>query len=252
MPIELSIGMGLLWSYLIVFVHVSGLLLFMPLPGIASGPGFARLALAMALTFCIATASITAASSAPMPGDIVVALAVHFASGIAAGVVVALFMEICQIATQVVGVQAGFSYASTIDPATQADTGVLQSMAQLAAGFLFFVLGLDQRVVAAIADGMRPERAGTLAMLDAGVIARLGAQTLAAGLKLALPVMGFLLLVDLCVALVSRLNAQLQMLSVSFPLKMLAAFLLFALTLRTWPALLENAAAQVIAALGHV
>ena len=51
------------------------------------------------------------------------------------------------MAAQVLGLQAGYAFASTIDPNTQADSGVLVVFAQLMAGLLFFALGLDREVL---------------------------------------------------------------------------------------------------------
>ena len=67
--------------------------------------------------------------------------------GLTIGVAVAFLLEGIQLAAQIVGLQAGYSFASTIDPTTQADTTTLQIMAQLLAGLLFFALGLDRQVL---------------------------------------------------------------------------------------------------------
>lgn len=52
------------------------------------------------------------------------------------------------------------------------------------------------------------------------------------GLRLALPVLGLLLLTDLCLALASKIQAQLQLLSLAFPLKILVALAALA---GSWP-----------------
>ena len=52
------------------------------------------------------------------------------------------------------GAQAGYAYASTIDPNTEADSGVLLVFAQLMAGMLFFALGLDREVLRLFAQSL--------------------------------------------------------------------------------------------------
>ena len=64
------------------------------------------------------------------------------AFGIVAGVLVGLTPEAIVMGAQMLGLQAGYGYASTIDPNTQADSGILLVLAQLLAGLLFFALGL--------------------------------------------------------------------------------------------------------------
>ena len=52
------------------------------------------------------------------------------------------------------GLQAGYAYASTIDPNTEADSGILLVFAQLMAGLLFFALGLDREVLRLFAQSL--------------------------------------------------------------------------------------------------
>ena len=49
------------------------------------------------------------------------------------------------MAAQILSLNAGFSFAQTIDPTTQAQSGVLVVFAQLAGGMVFLALGLDRR-----------------------------------------------------------------------------------------------------------
>ena len=64
------------------------------------------------------------------------------------------------------------------------------------------------------------------AMAD-GVI-RLGATVFTTGLRLAFPVIGLLLMVDLALALLGRINSQLQLNSLAFPAKTLATLAILA------------------------
>ena len=51
----------------------------------------------------------------------------------------------------------------------------------------------------------------------------LGSGIFSTGLRLALPLIALLFLIDLSVGLLGRLNAQLQLIALAFPVKMLAA-----------------------------
>ena len=120
--------------------------------------------------------------------------------------------------------QAGYGYASTIDPNTQADSGILLDASRNSlAGLLFFAprsrhgnWSSSSRAV-----WMRIRRAhGRLRRSAAEELIRLGPTLFSTGLRLALPITGMLLLVDLALALVGRINAQVQMITIAFPLKM--------------------------------
>ena len=74
--------------------------------------------------------------------------------GLGVGLAVAFLAEAFQMGAQIISLQAGYSFASTIDPTGQADSSVLLVIAQLAAGLLFFATGLDRQVVRALAQSL--------------------------------------------------------------------------------------------------
>src|SRR6202020_822903 len=88
-------------------------------------------------------------------------IAAEAAIGIAIGVAVSIVIESFVVAAQILGLQAGYAYASTIDPNTQADSGILLVFAQLAAGMLFFALGLDREVLRLFAQSLDKVPVGT-------------------------------------------------------------------------------------------
>ena len=117
------------------------------------------------------------------------------AVGIAIGVPVAFVLEAFGLAAQVLGLQAGYAYASTIDPNTQADSGILLVLAQLMAGMLFFALGLDRQVLRLFADSLEQIPAGAYLFgprLRREPLIHLGAGLFSVGVRLALPVVALL------------------------------------------------------------
>jgi flagellar biosynthetic protein FliR len=64
------------------------------------------------------------------------------------------------------------------------------------------------------------------------------------GIRFSLPVVAILLVIDTSLALLSRMQPQLQMLSLSFPLKMLAAMVFLAFGMPLLPGTLERAATR--------
>lgn len=245
MHTEVSIQFTLLYSFMIVLARVSGFLLLVPVPGLNAGPSTSRVVLALALTACLLPLG-PAVTSIPLMCDLVLWIAAEFAFGLVIGVSLAFLLEGFQVAAQAVGLQAGFSYASTFDPSTQADTAVFQTVLQLFAGILFFTLGLHLQLVRLLAIGLDqvPNAAAVSKALSADAVLRFGSLMFTTGLRLAMPVMGSLILVDLAFALLSKVHSQLQLLSFSFAVKMLAGLALFAITLSLCPAVLEGAAVR--------
>lgn len=166
--------------------------------------------------------------------------------GVAIGVAVAITLEAFALAAQVLGLQAGYAYASTIDPNTEADSGILLVIAQLFAGMLFFALGLDREVLRLFAQSMDKVPAGVYPLTPGSVqtLIRLGASLFAVGVRLALPVVALLVMVDVALALMGRLNQQLHLLSLAFPVKMLVALLVLSWIAILFPRVMSEFSAQ--------
>lgn len=225
MPANLTLSTGTLYGFLLVLARVAGALIFVPLPGVRGAPEPVRVSLALGFTLALFGRWPVVAA-----GEVTAAMLVGWALaeaavGIAIGISVAIVLEAFSLAAQVLGLQAGYAYASTIDPNTEADSGVLLVFAQLVAGLLFFALGLDREVLRLFAWSLERVPAGSYGFgpLSAEVLIRLGSSLFVVGVRLALPVVALLVMVDVALALVGRLHAQLQLLSVAFPAKMLTA-----------------------------
>lgn len=225
MATNLVFDPGALTGFLLVLCRLGGALVFVPMPGFRMAAEPARILLILGL--CVAlyplwphvdTRSLTA-------GRLAVWIAGEALLGVSAGTLLSMLSECLVFGAQTVVMQAGFSYASTIDPGSQADSTVLQTVAQLTANLLFFACGVDRIVLGAFARSLErfPPGSVEIGWPSAVHVARFGGEVLAFGLRLALPVAGLLLLADITLAVVGRLQAQLQLLSLAFPVKMLGA-----------------------------
>jgi flagellar biosynthesis protein FliR len=222
MPASVTLSIGTLYAFLLVLARVSGALVFVPLPGIKGGPQPARAALALGMTLALYGRWPGVNAEAVTAMRMVSWAAAEASVGIAIGVAVAIALEAFALAAQVLGLQAGYAYASTIDPNTEADSGILLVVAQLFAGMLFFALGLDREVLRLFAQSMDKVPPGVYPESgERTPLIRLGASLFAVGVRLALPVVALLVMVDVALALMGRLNQQLHLLSLAFPAKML-------------------------------
>jgi len=246
MPTSVTLSIGTLYAFLLVLARVSGALVFVPLPGIKGGPQPARAALALGMTLALygRWPGVNAAAVTAM--RMVCWAAAEASVGVAIGVAVEITLEAFALAAQVLGLQAGYAYASTIDPNTEADSGILLVIAQLFAGLLFFALGLDREVLRLFAQSMDKVPAGVYPLTAGSVqpLIRLGASLFAVGVRLALPVVALLVMVDVALALLGRLNQQLHLLSLAFPVKMLVALLVLSWIAILFPRVMSEFSAQ--------
>jgi flagellar biosynthetic protein FliR len=239
---NLTLSAGTLYGFVLVLARVGGSLTFVPLPGMKSAPEPARIALALGFTLAlynqwpvVRTDAITVAALAGW------ALS-EAAVGMAIGVSVAIALEAFTLSAQVLGLQAGYAYASTIDPNTEADSGILLVFAQLMAGMLFFAMGLDREILRLFALSLEKIPAGqyVFSRATAEPLIRLGATLFSVGVRLALPVVALLVMVDVALALLGRINAQLQLLSLAFPAKMLTTLILLSWISTMFPRILRE------------
>lgn len=245
MHTEFTLNLATVYAFLLVLARVSGIIAIVPIPGLAAGPDTSRVVLAVVLTVALLPASSLPSTGTPTLAQLTGWIASEAAFGLTVGVAIAFLLEGVQLAAQMIGLQAGYSFASTIDPTTQADTTTLQVLAQLLAGSLFFALGLDRQIILVLARSFQsiPPGGFGLDRPAAEAMVRLGSGIFSTGLRLALPVLALMILLDLAFGILGRLHAQLQLLSFTFAIKMLVALAFLATILSLYPAVFEQAAA---------
>jgi flagellar biosynthetic protein FliR len=237
-----------LFGFLFTLARVSCVFALLPLAVFRSAPDSAKIVLALALTLMLfpewrAPLSIDAGA-----GRLVAGIAGEAAMGVTIGLALAIVMEVFQMAAQVVSLQAGFGFASTIDPGSGADSTVLLSLAQITAGLLFFATGADRMLVRALADSMRLCPPGSVSMNRgwAGAMIRFSATIFSSGLRLAAPLVALLLLADAALAVLGRAQMQIHLVSLTTPVKLGVAILTIAATLAFQPSFFETAMAACI------
>ncbi|MFN0102137.1 MAG: flagellar biosynthetic protein FliR [Bryobacteraceae bacterium] len=241
---ELLIPFGLLLNFGLVLCRMAGLLTFLPIPGLKTGFEMHRLTLAVLFTVLVLPWTNTSATPVLSLGDIVRTAGSEAALGIGLGLCVALIQEGIQLATQMIGLQAGFSYASTIDPTSNADSAILQVLFTLGSSLMFLAFGFDTVLFRFLLLGVQavPPGQWSLTTQHVGAVMSLFPQLFIDGIRCSLPVVAILLVIDTALALLSRIQPQLQLLTLSFPLKMLASMVFLALGAPLLPSAVERAA----------
>ena len=254
MPTSLTLSAATLYAFLLVLARVGGALVFVPLPGVKGAPEPVRAALALGFTLALVSRWPAIDVAAVTPARLAGWAVAEAALGIAIGVSVAIVLEAFAMAAQVLGIQAGYAYASTIDPNTEADSGVLLVFSQLMASMLFFALGLDRQILRLFAQSLEKIPAGAYVFgpASAEALIRLGSSRFSTAVRLALPVVALLTMVDVALALMGRLNAQLQLLAVAFPAKMLTTLLVLSWVVALFPRVMQQLGGMAWANARHV
>src|SRR5579872_4426044 len=116
-------------GFFLTLVRLAGVFVFVPVPGLKSVVDPARILLVLGLT--LALYPVWPHPSANTSAGIFTAWVFSEAAlGMGIGLAVGFAIEAFMVGAQMIGLQAGYSFASTIDPSTQADSTVLVVFAQ--------------------------------------------------------------------------------------------------------------------------
>jgi flagellar biosynthetic protein FliR len=227
------------FSFLEAASRMAALVAMLPLPYLRSAPVPVKLGFGVLLALLLVPAWPRPVAAEMTLENAAARSLLGAASSVVTACAAGLAMDLFVAASRLIGLNAGFGYASTIDPSTQADSGVLDVVGGLFAALLAVTAGLDRPILLAMARSA--SELSLPAAATAPAMVSLLAQTWSSAFRLALPVLALLLLIDLVLALGAKVQAQLQLISLSFPVKMLLSFLLLAASAQVWPPMLERA-----------
>lgn len=218
--------------WLLVLTRVTGLMSALPLLGSQRLPVQLRAALAVLLS-AIITPVVPVPATLPTGIPVLVALmAGELAVGLLLGTVVAWIIEAVAFAGALMDTQMGFSFVQFLDPSTSHSVSISGSLMVQLASVLIFVTGLHHQMILALVDSYRVAPLGGGVPLQAmGLVLLLG-QLLAKGFQLAFPVLAVLFLMDLVLGISGKFMPQLQLLQLSFPLKIGLGMMVLGLMLR--------------------
>ncbi|MBI1358351.1 MAG: hypothetical protein GC160_28785 [Acidobacteria bacterium] len=209
--------------------RMTALTVFSPLPGAAAAPPQTRVALALLLAALLAPSARFGLGPAELAAPAAVwlvgrAALAELVLGAGLGLALRLLLEAFSLAAQTLGFQAGYSYVNMVDPTTQVDASILNVALALLANLLFFAFDLHLHLIRILAESLTAHPLGTFATQpgDANAFIVLGAMMFDSAVRLALPVVALLLLVDLTLGLLNQAQPRMQLLTLAFPMKIVA------------------------------
>jgi flagellar biosynthesis protein FliR len=245
----LQITSVLVLNYVLLLARSAGFVTFLPIPGMRNFPAPPKVVLAILLTALAGPLARGVPDASFLNGDAAVwmltwMIVAEAAFGIALGAAVGLLLEAFGLAAQILGFQAGYSYVNMIDPTTQVDASILNVMLALLGSLLFFCFDLHLQLLRAWFAGLEHWPLGSFFTrpIDALRMVQLGGVMFETAVRLSFPVIAVLLLIDLTLGLLNQINGRLQLLTLAFPAKILAAVALMYPLLALAPRLFHDLA----------
>jgi flagellar biosynthesis protein FliR len=254
MPINVHFGTEAILGFLLTATRVGSALFLLPLPGFKDVANPIKIVLLLGISFCLFPVWPAVQINSLAGGEFVLAVLGESAAGLLIGLAIAFLHDTFLFAAQAVSVQSGFSFASIFDPSSKADIGVFLLITQLTTGLLFFAFGVHHQLLRLLARSFEVFSFNGSHLADASVrtVLTLGTTMFVTGLKLGLPLVVLLLLVEISLALLSRLHSQLQLIMLSYPAKTVLSLMFLATMIVRWPVLYQQLANHVFELLSRL
>ena len=135
--------------------------------------------------------------------------------------------------------QMGFSFMQIVDPSTSSQVSISGTVLLQLTLLFVFVSGLHQQMILALVESYRVLPMGSALPMKPGEVVAIVGQLLAKGVQLASPVMLMLILVDTLEGISAKFMPQLQLIQISFPLKIAVGLFILGLLIREFTAWLQ-------------
>jgi flagellar biosynthetic protein FliR len=224
---------------LLAMVRVSGILVFAPFFSTSAFPTRVKAVLVGAIAFLLTPLVAGLPNAHTEIG--VAAILGELAVGLVYGLVLSLLNEMLLFAGQIVGVQLSFSAVNLLDPTSPIQTPLMSDLFQLMGTLVIIAAGLDRILLASLVRSFRAVPLGSYALAPVTASSIVGAASgiFLAAVELAAPILAATMLVEIAVALLSKLSPQLPMMTFTVPLKTLVGFAVLTGSLALWPRFIE-------------
>ncbi len=224
----LDLGFGSLeaqlWQIFFLSIRCGAALMAAPMVGGAAVPAPVRILLSLVLGFFVASWVPVAAAPAMLSLAAVLAVLHEVAIGVALGFVLQLAFAIPLIAAEQISGTMGLAIATSIDPASGAQSGALGTFFGLVLSLLFYAIGAHLLWFELLIESYRLLPAGQFAFgaWRAESVVMFMGYGLATAAAIALPVVLVLLLVQVVTGLIARSAPSLNLFALGLPAGVLA------------------------------
>jgi len=207
----------LIW--LLVMVRLTGLLSLMPGFGQGRMPVPVKAGLAVMMALIIAPV-VPPPTHLPLGlWDLVGMLVVEFTSGLLMGLAVMWIVDAVGFAGHLMDFQMGFAFVQFIDPVSAQPVSISGTVLTQVTVLFLFISGLHHQMILALVQSYRILPVGQGIQGPPLEVVVLVGQILVKGFQLAFPVMFTLFIVDVIEGISAKFMPQLQLIQLTFPIK---------------------------------
>lgn len=162
--------------------------------------------------------------------------------GSALGLAVDVIYSGIQIAGELIGFQMGFSIANVVDPMSGISAPIISNVLYITAFLLFFTMQGHHMLIKGMVDSFTVIPLGEARVHREFMMSVLtyASQMFVIGVKIAAPVMGILLLINIAFAVIARALPQMNVFIMAFPVTIAVGLLFTALIIKMMPMFMEG------------
>lgn len=174
--------------------------------------------------------------------DMAIIVAAEVIFGLLVGFLAQLIFMAAEFAGSVVGYQMGFAMANVFDPTTQQQVALISQFQGVFAILLFLSMNVHHMFLEAIVASFMLLPPGNLNLAGGAIpmIVELSNHALVLSVRLVAPILVILILANMILGLVTRIVPQLNVLFLSFPMKIGLSFMIMGLTFGVFIAILQG------------
>jgi flagellar biosynthesis protein FliR len=206
------------------FCRVTALITAAPIIGTRPVPARVRVVLAVAIAVVVTPAT-SSAGAWPSPWSAAGSLAVasEVLTGLALGLSVRIVFMALELAGSLIAHLMGLSFSAMVDPASGAEVPVIGQIYTVLASLFYLALDAHLALFSLLGESFAliPAGSGGAARMEVGVLLGVLDGVFAAGLLMALPLAGALLIVNLGFGVLSRSAPQMNIFAVGLPISAL-------------------------------
>ncbi|HEX9744849.1 MAG TPA: flagellar biosynthetic protein FliR [bacterium] len=219
-------------GFLVVLVRMSAFFITAPVFGGTGVPTAGKIGLASIISMMLNV------THGPLPIDtpssvlaLLVLVAAEVAFGLTLGYAVSLVFAGVQLGGMLMGYQMGFAVANVLDPVSNNQVSIIGQFLFLFALLYFLAMDAHHVLIKGLSDSLILAPPGSFSVDQESVSWMVGifTQMFWLGLKISMPVVGAIFLVDVALGIVAKTVPQMNVFIVGLPLKSLLGMLILAL-----------------------
>ncbi|MCB1220023.1 MAG: flagellar biosynthetic protein FliR [Planctomycetales bacterium] len=222
--------LGLLW--LLILLRTMGFVFLAPIFSAQGVPVMLRVVLAFLLSNIVYTFYVPTAQLRLLDDSMFLASAVQeLALGMLLGFIMALVFVAFQFAGQFIGYQMGFAVVNVFDPSTHTQASIIGQFLFTAAMLVFVGTGMHLELLRLwIASyELLPPGTWMIEHFDTQTMVAICTSLFTIALRISLPLIAFLILIDLALGILARVMPQLNVFFVGIPVKIVLGLLFLSL-----------------------